>query len=69
MLLCQHERHKVDFTKSSGTKDAVITVAIVFLIICAKRKTLGWEAEFGQSCVHKMFHRGPYSSLLDAIHE
>ena len=41
VLLRQHKRHKVDFAKSPGTKDTVIAVAIIFLVICAMKEKKG----------------------------
>ena len=49
MFLGQHERHEIDFAKSSGAQDTVVAMSIIFLIVRAKIKrekvsNLGWQA-------------------------
>ena len=71
ILLGQHKRHEIDFVKSPGAHDTIVTMSIVFFIVRARKESsrLGWRSLGNVICAHEMFYRCPYSSFLDTVHE
>ena len=45
MLLGQHKRHEIDFAKSPGAHDTIVTMSIVFLSFALEKRVQGWDGE------------------------
>ena len=68
MLLCEHERHKVDLAQCALAHNGVGPEAVVFLVIASVFQMSTIRVPYATSHLHEMLDRCSDTARLDATH-